>query len=622
MLYVTYNEDDTLLPSWMVAIVNWASEKRNPLRHASKEDKDGAKAVSMASVLVQTFAEAQQAKSAGRWDSARFKLHRAATSNLHRGSMTKATAKALMLRSEQHDDPAAPPRAQTVAAARTAAQEAHQKAEKVLAKRRAAEGAATSNAPADMAVLSSCTFTTPPPSPPCELASPSTASGVDAMGIYDMGESNTSSISAAASSIGFVASTIGAGASSTIGAAASTIGAAASSIGGTASPAPRARSTSPPLASPLRINTGCLERARSASKGLRTDAGDDTRTSPGTHSEPLSALHETEATRRRVRRVRRSVQPTLTPEAAPHKPSTTARADATAINLTAVLADTAAEGAAAAAAGGSAKDDHDQTRRADPLTFNRLDGGGLCPSRALSGADHEKLLFFESLFPRMDVDCSGELTVREALTALSYLGLDIAPSVRSEAVKEASVNGIVLSFEWLELCCQHLWEHPRSQLELGLTAYLAAIAKDFEKRRGYWRTVGQQIDRWARFWVLLTYILSLGMLFSIDLRDPYGNDADFNTASNGRIYDGEHAAVEMYTGLWRVDLSPRGWVTALTAPGILVVLGCLVTIAAMMHRLKQQQKRKQYEKQRNTRLKLSSLSSLGERVASSEVRDL
>ena len=49
---------------------------------------------------------------------------------------------------------------------------------------------------------------------------------------------------------------------------------------------------------------------------------------------------------------------------------------------------------------------------------------------------------------------------------------------------------------------------------------------------------------------------------------------------------------------------------------------CLVTIAAMMHRLKQQQKRKQYEKQRNTRLKLSSLSSLGERVASSEVRDL
>ena len=142
----------------------------------------------------------------------------------------------------------------------------------------------------------------------------------------------------------------------------------------------------------------------------------------------------------------------------------------------------------------------------------------------LSQEDVTKIIFFENLFFRLDVDGSDTINFDEMRRLLAFTALDMT-SAEVDAALIAADNedgdGELNRHEFIGMCINILFHYPLSQLEAAATNFA-----DFRLARGRrlnakWQRVAKQVDMWSRFWFPTLYLLSMIMLFSVQLGDKY-----------------------------------------------------------------------------------------------------
>jgi hypothetical protein len=190
------------------------------------------------------------------------------------------------------------------------------------------------------------------------------------------------------------------------------------------------------------------------------------------------------------------------------------------------------------------------------------DGFGLLrPTKKLDIADAARLVFFEKLFFVIDVESKGGLTIKETSRALSFLAFDIPPAERIRIMKSADVNGDgeLQRWEWVELCVAVLWTYPIDQLEMAASNFVSAQAAKQEANQLKWKALGKKIDQICRFWVVVSYVLVLGLLFNVQFHDPYAwpgfvSKSEALQREIPSIYDGTF----MFRGIWELSMSAGG----------------------------------------------------------------
>jgi len=216
-----------------------------------------------------------------------------------------------------------------------------------------------------------------------------------------------------------------------------------------------------------------------------------------------------------------------------------------------------------------------------PIRIISTEAGMLYSTASIDMDFQMRMMLYENIFYRIDVDFSGALSAREAVSALSFLSSKLT---RKQAMKEVSKadidsDGKIQAWEWIILCTTLLSDLPKELIELGISTYQAA--QNNEARRPRWRAVGKQIDMSARFWVLLLYLAILGLLFAVEFHDPYGTGENSRATSNsGETYDG----TQMYTGVWATSMTTKDLLVALVVPALLIcMLACWVVARVHMH---------------------------------------
>ena len=216
------------------------------------------------------------------------------------------------------------------------------------------------------------------------------------------------------------------------------------------------------------------------------------------------------------------------------------------------------------------------------LRWMRDDNGMLRPTRALNSDDVARLVFFENLYFKLDVYKNGYLSIDESTKALSYLATSMSYQDRLPmmlAVDDG--DGKLQRWEWVELCVNAIWDYPTAQLEMAAENYCHAYSYKLEANKHRWRAIGRTIDAYARFWVITIYCAVFGLLFGMELGDPYGVgqpsrfEGLFRPQDMQAVLRGE----DMFYGVYRMIFQSDGIVIALIAPFFLCILAILYILA-------------------------------------------
>ena len=163
------------------------------------------------------------------------------------------------------------------------------------------------------------------------------------------------------------------------------------------------------------------------------------------------------------------------------------------------------------------------------------------PSKQLTPSDASKLLFFENLFFRLDVDGGGTIEFEEVRRVLAFTALDMPSEERERHLRAAdtiSPDGALDRYEFLDLCVNMLWNQSLESLEAAASSY--AEFREALKRRSntYWRAWAHYIDRQSRFWIPLAWASTTSGMFGLNLKDDY-NDYSINAVNaSNRTYEG------------------------------------------------------------------------------------
>ena len=178
----------------------------------------------------------------------------------------------------------------------------------------------------------------------------------------------------------------------------------------------------------------------------------------------------------------------------------------------------------------------------------------------------EKLTYFEKLFFEIDAlnDSSGSIDKNEIEGLLSYACLDLLPAQRGKILKrfDGDGDGLLSRVEFCELCYEILWDVPYSFLDQAVNNL--KLAKNGQKRRNNarWMRTADKCDKWSRTLIPCLYVLSLAVIFNINLSDNY-----------------EQAESKMFQGLGPANFSAAGG--SIVALFILGACGCLLGWAIM-----------------------------------------
>jgi len=183
--------------------------------------------------------------------------------------------------------------------------------------------------------------------------------------------------------------------------------------------------------------------------------------------------------------------------------------------------------------------------------------------------DTERLVFFERMFFLLDADAKGYVSLEEAKHFLSFTALDLQPDERSEAVERADFvrDGRLVRYEFIEMCADLLWATPLTQLQLAVENFKDAQQMYLTRNLSAWRAASRRVDRRARFYLPLAFLVSHVVLWNLDMRDRY----HASLASNAKRGDGR-----MFEGMGELYMTPGG-----IAWSIVVPLLCLVTVLAL-----------------------------------------
>lgn len=147
----------------------------------------------------------------------------------------------------------------------------------------------------------------------------------------------------------------------------------------------------------------------------------------------------------------------------------------------------------------------------------------------------ERLIFFESLFFKLDQDSSMFIDREECDSLLSFTVLSLDPQRRDSIMNkfDRTGDGKLNRSEFCLLCVETLWNVPFPILERALGNLQKAKEAKINRNRVYWGEVADRVDSFARLGVPALYFLALIVVFNVDLRDEYET-----TGASGRMFAG------------------------------------------------------------------------------------
>ena len=174
----------------------------------------------------------------------------------------------------------------------------------------------------------------------------------------------------------------------------------------------------------------------------------------------------------------------------------------------------------------------------------KRDGKALADTTLTMEEQQQKLMTYERLFFQLDEDASLEIDADECALLLSYAVLDLDPDNRACVMKrfDVSGDGKLNRFEFCKLCVEELWDVSFKTLDIALENMTKARSSRKRRNNAYWNRVANRTDSVARAVVPTLYLLTMVILFSIDMSDDY--DSDVN--------------VPMFSGFGHVSLPASG----------------------------------------------------------------
>ena len=145
----------------------------------------------------------------------------------------------------------------------------------------------------------------------------------------------------------------------------------------------------------------------------------------------------------------------------------------------------------------------------------------------------QKLLYFESLFFKMDPDGNGSISFEEAGRLLAFTALDMTAEDRSSRIEEAATDAEkrfgerdrqLNRNEFIGLCIEQLWNTPRAILEMAAENFAEFSRMKDNRTSAKWRRIANNIDRFCRVWVPIIYVCALFILYSLEFEDNYSDD--------------------------------------------------------------------------------------------------
>ena len=179
---------------------------------------------------------------------------------------------------------------------------------------------------------------------------------------------------------------------------------------------------------------------------------------------------------------------------------------------------------------------------------------------SLSEGDRaKKLIFFERLFFRIDADCNLHVDVDEFDLLLSYAALDLDPLARRRIFDKYDffADGKLSRVEFVTMCMEVLWHVPQELLQMAMENLEIARKAHLTRNIKYWAKVSKQLDSYARVLIPTAYVLSLILLFHLELADNY--------------YANEEAP--MFRGIYEASLNTKGQAFIATFCVLVLVVG-------------------------------------------------
>lgn len=135
--------------------------------------------------------------------------------------------------------------------------------------------------------------------------------------------------------------------------------------------------------------------------------------------------------------------------------------------------------------------------------------------------------------------------------------MHLPPQRRAELIDAAKFDlnddGRLNRLEFVQLCVSEMWHVPLAVLERAAQNMKDAKMGHQRRAAAYWRALATRTDSWSRVAVPCLYVLSLLVLFNLELSDEY-----------------QQPNTPMFDGLGPAAINERGVVALVAYTGILV----------------------------------------------------
>jgi len=145
-------------------------------------------------------------------------------------------------------------------------------------------------------------------------------------------------------------------------------------------------------------------------------------------------------------------------------------------------------------------------------------------TRPLTSEDELRLVFFETLFFKIDSDSNGYIKLESMEALLGYLSSLPSPEECSLIldVLDDEDDYYIQKDEFVVACSLLLWNVPLQQLAWASDNYLEMATTKLDANIIYWRRAAKQVDRISRVWVCGSYAVAMCWVSSLQLEDNYG----------------------------------------------------------------------------------------------------
>ena len=137
----------------------------------------------------------------------------------------------------------------------------------------------------------------------------------------------------------------------------------------------------------------------------------------------------------------------------------------------------------------------------------------------------EKLIFYETVFYKLDEDCSLFISEAECDLLLSYTALDLDPETRKSVFRKHDfiADGKLNRVEFVGMCAAVLWDVPTNLIWQAMENMDIARKSRAKRNKVYWNGVANSLDGWARYVLPGLYIFVLIIVYNLDLTDNYAD---------------------------------------------------------------------------------------------------